>query len=177
MKRLVILLIVFLIFASPAFAAFDVEHTLFTHELQKYVEGGLVHYKRWQKSPGNLHKYLEHIAELTPAEFNGLTEDDRKALWLNVYNAFTIKLVLDHYPISGNRPYFPTDSFRQIKPDAWEAYKVSVAGKEYTLYAIEHEILRKVFHNARSHFAVVCAAKGSAALKNRAFVGRTLNQI
>ena len=128
------------------------------------------------EEPGHLKEYLKDVAQITPGEFAKLSEDDQKALWLNVYNAFTIKVVLDHYPISGNRPYFPADSIRQIKPDAWESFKVSVAGKEYTLYELEHDILRKVFHNARSHFAVVCASRGSAALRRQAFVGRTLNQ-
>ncbi len=161
----------FLLAGNAASAAFDNKHTIWTHELKKYVDGDLIHYARWQKKPGALDKYLKELADMTPEELDDMTHDQRKALWMNAYNAFTVKLVLDHYPITGKNPYYPANSFRQI-PDAWEKYQVTVAGKKYTLEAIEHDILR-AFRYPEIHFAVVCAAKGCAAPRKRAFVSPT----
>lgn len=156
---------------SAALAAFDNQHKLWTHELKQYVDGDLIHYARWQKKPAALEKYLQELAAITPEEYDDMTHDQRKALWMNAYNAFTVKLVLDHYPIVGKNPYYPVDSFRQV-PDAWEKYQVTVAGKSYTLEAIEHDILR-AFRYPEIHFAVVPAAKGCAAPRKHAFVSTT----
>jgi len=161
-----------LVLSGPsAYAAFDNQHKLWTHELKQYVDGDLIHYARWQKKRGNLEKYLKELAAITPEEYDDMTHDQRKALWMNAYNAFTVKLVLDNYPIAGKNPYYPTDSFRQV-PGAWEKYQVTVAGKSYTLDAIEHDILR-AFRYPEIHFAVVPAAKGCAAPRKRAFVSTT----
>ncbi|HEY9676829.1 MAG TPA: DUF547 domain-containing protein [Drouetiella sp.] len=173
MKKRFILVPLVLLFAhgSASLAAFDNQHKLWTHELKKYVDGDLIHYAEWQKKPAMLDKYLKELADITPEEFDDMTHDQRKALWMNAYNAFTVKLVLDHYPIHGTSPYYPADSFRQV-PDAWEKYEVTVAGKKYTLEQIEHDILR-AFRYPEVHFAVVPAAKGCAAPRKKAFVSQT----
>lgn len=169
--RLVSLACLGLMHGSAVYAAFDNQHKLWTHELKRYVDGDLIHYARWQKKPALLEKYLKELADISPEEYDDMTHDQRKALWMNAYNAFTVKLVLDHYPIHGTSPYYPKDSFRQI-PDAWEKYKVTVAGKSYTLDAIEHDILR-AFRYPEVHFAVVPAAKGCAPPRKKAFVSTT----
>jgi hypothetical protein len=156
---------------SASLAAFDNKHSLWTHELKQYVDGDLIHYARWQKKPTTLNNYLKQLADITPEELEDMTHDQRKALWMNTYNAFTVKVVLDHYPINGTNKYYPPDSLRQI-PDVWEKYQVTVAGKPYTLEAIEHDILR-AFRYPEVHFAVVPAAKGCAAPRKRAFVSTT----
>ena len=170
-SRLIVAVCLTLLPGSAALAAFDNQHKLWTHELKQYVDGDLIHYARWHKKPATLEKYLKELAEITPEEYEDMTHDQRKALWMNAYNAFTVKLVLDHYPILGKNPYYPADSFRQV-PDAWEKYQVTVAGKQYTLDAIEHDILR-AFRYPEVHFAVVPAAKGCAAPRKRAFVSTT----
>ncbi len=170
-SRLILASVLILLAGSPALAAFDNQHKLWTHELKQYVDGDLIHYARWHKKPATLEKYLKELADMTPEEYEDMTHDQRKALWMNTYNAFTVKVVLDHYPINGKSTYYPPDSLRQI-PDVWEKYEVVVAGKPYTLDAIEHDILR-AFRYPEVHFAVVPAAKGCAAMRKRAFVSTT----
>lgn len=156
---------------TPSLAAFDLNHSALTHEYRKYVDHDLVHYKRWQKNQTALNKYLQQLSEISPEELKRMSAEDKKALWLNAYNAYIVKVVLEHYPIAGKNPYYPADSFRQIA-NGWEGYQVTVAGKKYTLDAIEHDVLRTL-GEPEVHFAVVCAAKGCAAPRRQAFVGKT----
>ena len=164
-------------FASQAFGleGFDTTHQVLSGELAKYVTDGGVRYAKWKQKPAPLTAYLASLAALSRSEYNALPENDRKALWINASNAFTIKLVLDHYPIAGKNPDYPADSFRQI-PDAWERIQFKIGGQEVTLDEIEHNILRRDFHDARAHFAVVCAAKGSPRLPPHAFVGQEIDR-
>jgi hypothetical protein len=159
---------------SPA-KAFDNTHRVFTKELAKYVEGGSVHYSRWQKHPLELEKYIDSLAQITPAEYQSLSTEDKKALWLNAYNAATIKVILAHYPIHGKNSYYPANSLRQI-PDVWESFHFKIANRDVDLDDLEHDIIRREFHDSRMHFGVVCA-KGSAPLLPYAYVGARLNEL
>lgn len=159
--------------SAPTFAAVDLEHKLFTDDLKQYVENDLIHYKKWKLHPEQLEKYLKSLADISQDEYEKLSKQDKEALWINAYNAFTIKVVLDHYPISGKETYYPKNSFRQI-PDAWEEFFFVVAGRRVSLYDIEHDIGRRL-HDPRIHFAVVCAAKGCAKINKDAYIGKTLD--
>lgn len=161
--------------ARPTSGHFDFTYTAWGKELAKYVENGNVHYKRWKEDQGGLDHFLDQVAHLSPAEFSRLSPDDRKAFWLNVYNALTIKVVLEHYPISGNDKQYPPNSFRQIR-SCWESKKFNVMGLPTTLYDIEHERLRHDFRDPRIHFAVVCASRSCAKLSPEPFVGKILDE-
>src|SRR4030095_11541628 len=159
--------------ALPVLAKFDHSHQLFSKGLRQYVADSQVHYVQWKKDPSALHSYLKQLAALSPAEYAHFTENQKKALWINAYNAITIKVVLDHYPIKGSKPYYPANSLRQI-PDVWEQFHYKVAGKDVDLYTIEHEMIRKQFQDPRMHFAVVCASNGCPPILNRAYVAETI---
>ncbi|MBX9674901.1 MAG: DUF547 domain-containing protein [Candidatus Obscuribacterales bacterium] len=148
--------------ASPLMH-FDHSYKLFAHDLALYVKNGLVDYARWQRKQGNLDKFLKQIDDLSPIAYDGFTEAQKKAFWINAYNALTIKSVLQHYPIHGNLAYYPPNSFRQI-PNGWETLEFNIMDNKFTLYSIEHDELRRGFRDPRVHFAVVCAAMGSGRL-------------
>jgi hypothetical protein len=160
--------------AKPS-SAFDKRHRLFTQDLRKYVDGNGVHYSKWKRDQTNLSRYLQSLAELTADDYEKLSANDRKALWLDVYDALTIKIVLDHYPIHGNIPYYPENSLRQI-PEVWEAFKIDVAGRKLNLYQIEHDILRREVKDTRTHFTVSCAAKGAGRTPASAYTAKNLNR-
>jgi hypothetical protein len=147
----------------------------YSKELSKYVVNGSVEYSKWKKKPEGLRNYLDSLANLSQHDYELLQPDEQKALWINAYNAFTIKLVLDHYPIFGTNHDFPADSFRQI-PDAWEKMQFKVAGREVTLDEIEHTILRRDFHDPRTHFIIVCAARGGPQMLNHAVYAKDLER-
>ena len=155
--------------------AFDHRHTAFTDELQKYVGMSLIDYGSWKKSPENLKRYIDSLTAIGEVEYKSFSEDEKKALWLNAYNALTIYLVLKYYPVKGKKAYYPASSIRQID-GFWEDNKITIGGKTATLAQIEHNLLRRDFRDPRTHFAVVPAAVGGATIERVAFSAPGLDQ-
>jgi len=89
---------------------------------------------------------------------SGWTREQRMAFWINAYNAFTLRAIIDHYPIRGSWfTLYPRNSIRQID-GVWTELTWQAAGRTVTLDDIEHRILRPTFKDARIHFAVNCAS-------------------
>ncbi len=177
MRRLISWVPLFIVLALvlPAHAAFDQLHLQLSAELKKYVDSAGVHYCLWHEHPEWLNQYLADLAAISPDEYGKFSESEKKALWINAYNAIIIKIVIDHYPIHGQKTYYPSDSARQI-PSLWEAYRFRVAGQDVNLYDIEHKVIRKEFKDPRMHFAVVCAARGCPCLMTSAYTAATLER-
>ncbi len=152
---------------SPAFA-FDHSHKLFTAELKKYVKKSGVHYEKWKQKRAGLDRYFKELEAVSAEDYASFSEKQKKALWLNVYNALAIRLVLDQYPINGKNANYPASSIRQI-PDVWKSASCKMTGKEVSLYVIFHSMMRKDFHDCRSHFAIVPASRGAYPLQPEAF--------
>ena len=114
------------------------------------------------KSSGALEAYLEGLQGA--AEPAGQAE--KMAFWINAYNALTIDLIADNYPIN---------SIRDLDGgDPWNARRFSVAGRQVTLNDIEHNIIRPM-GDARIHAAVNCASRGCPPLSRTAFTGAGLD--
>lgn len=154
--------------------AFDHSHKLFGDELKKYVRSEGVLYSQWKPNQDALKKYLDTLSDLTAEEYEKFTADEKKALWINAYNALAIKLVLDHYPIKVLNQNYPAESIRQI-PNTWDAISWKIAGKNETLYTIAHDILRRE-RDCRTHFAIVPAARGGGVLQKEAYDAKTINR-
>lgn len=167
--------LLFLCLAMPAEAAFDQSHSLLSAELKKYSDNKGIHYRLWKEHPEGLDKYLGGLAAVGAGQYERFTSAEKKAFWINTYNSIIIKIVLDHYPIHGDKAYYPPNSARQI-PNLWEAFKYNVAGRVLNLYDIEHKIIRKEFKDPRMHFAVVCAAKGCPTLGSSAYTADRLEE-
>lgn len=148
--------------------AFDHSHQAFTNELQKYASMDRVDYERWRQSPKNLKEYLDSLGRISADEYKTFSADEKKALWLNAYNALTIYLVLKNYPINGAKEYYPKNSIRQID-GFWDENKLTIGGESATLAQIEHNLLRRDFRDPRTHFAVVPAAVGGAVIDRVAY--------
>lgn len=92
-------------------------------------------------------------------------KSEKMAFWINVYNAFTVKLIVDNYPLK---------SINDID-QPWDKKFIKLKGKTYSLNQIEHEILRPQFKDPRVHFAVNCASYSCPKLANKAFRPETLD--
>lgn len=154
-------------------STFDHEHTLLTEVLDKHVTAGLVNYRALKVDPGNLDEYLQNLAEIDPELYENWTRQQKLALWINAYNAFTIRVVLDHYPIEHSwladpLGQYPDNSIRQIR-GVWDDMTWPIMGKNYTLNHIEHVILRRDMLDPRIHFVLVCASMGCPRLETKAF--------
>lgn len=113
-----------------------------------------------------------YIAELAHADPGALNKKEAFAYWANLYNALTVDLILDHYPVK---------SIRDIKPSLlamgpWKMVVVTVQGQALTLDDIEHGILRPAFKDPRAHYAVNCASIGCPNLRIAPLTGDNLDQ-
>ena len=107
-----------------------------------------------------------YLAEIAGADLTPLSDEARLAFWINAYNAYTVRGVLDNYPF---------DSVLNVE-GFFDRISYSVAGGEYTLNEIENEQIRPVFNEPRIHFAVNCASRGCPPLRGEAFTGGDLER-
>ncbi len=151
-------------------------HTLFTEVLTAHVRNGMVDY-RALKSDDRLTRYLEGLAATDPAALP--SNNDRLAFWINVYNAQTLKLITDSYPVKSISELHYGKSLAlatALRKTAWHTHRFVVGGKEYTLDAVEHAILRPVFRDFRIHAAIVCAAMSCPPLRSEAYEGDAIDR-
>ncbi|RMF00012.1 MAG: DUF547 domain-containing protein [Bacteroidetes bacterium] len=136
--------------------------------LRTYVSSsGRVDYRRWQADMDQLDTYLETLSQQAPQKDWPAAEV--KAYWINAYNAFTVKLVLENYPLQ---------SIRDLDGgNPWDRKWIEIGDNTYSLNQIEHQILRPRFRDARIHFAINCAAASCPPLFNRAFTASNTERL
>jgi len=163
---------------SEVSGKFDQSHSNYNSLLKKYVHNGRVNYKGFLSSEDRFNSYLDQIGSVSADDFKTWSRDQKLAFWINAYNAFTIKAVIDNYPIERNfgisALIYPENSIRQIN-GVWDKLKFKAAGKKVTLNEIEHQILRKKFNEPRIHFTIVCASIGCPDLNNEAYKANIIN--
>jgi Protein of unknown function, DUF547 len=140
-------------------------HSAFDALLKKYVNAeGKVNYKGFKTEKNNLEAYIKTLSLKTPDET--FSKNDKIAYWINAYNALTINLILENYPLN---------SITQLdKGKTWDVKRFELGGVKYSLNDIENNILRPL-GDARIHFALNCAAKSCPPLANQAFSGDNLD--
>ena len=121
-----------------------------------------VRYSLFVERRAELDRYLARIAE---ANVTKLGRDEQMALLINAYNAYTVLLILEHYP--------NLTSIKDIN-NPWKTKRYKVGGETLSLDDIEHGLLRPIFKDPRIHFAVNCAAIGCPPLADFAFTGGEL---
>lgn len=142
-----------------------VDHSAFGKLLKKYVDSkGNVNYKGFKNDIAALDAYLAQLSA-NPVQ-SSMSKNERLAYWINAYNAFTIKLILDNYPIKS------ITDLEGGKP--WDKVFIKLGNTSYSLNMIENGIIRKRFTEPRIHFAVNCAAKSCPPLLNDAFYPNSL---
>lgn len=114
----------------------------------------------------NLNSYIDDLTSLDPRQYN---RNEQYAYWINMYNAITVKLILDDYPVKSITKLGGLFSF-----GPWDDKVVEVAGEVLTLNDIEHRILRPIWNDARTHYAVNCASLGCPNLQLQAFTASNL---
>ena len=167
------LLIGLLVLAGTAKSE-SIDHALFTEVLAAHVRSGLVDYATL-KVGSRLDRYLARLDATDPDLLP--TEAEQLAFWINAYNAYTLKLVADHHPVQSIHDIGTGGRITGwlIKRTPWDIRFARVGGKGMTLNEIEHEVLRKRFHEPRIHFAIVCAAISCPPLRAEAYVAERLD--
>lgn len=135
--------------------------------LQKYVSAsGKVNYKGFKTDKAKLDAYLKKLETNAPA--SSWSRNEKLAYYINAYNAFTVKLIVDNYPTSS------ITNLKGGKP--WDVKWVKLGSKTYSLNNIENDIIRPQFKESRIHFAVNCAAKSCPPLLNKAWTASNLSR-
>ncbi|MFQ5773564.1 MAG: DUF547 domain-containing protein [Kiloniellaceae bacterium] len=108
-----------------------------------------------------------YLAGLVATEVSALNRAEQRALWINLYNALTVRVVLDHYPVESIRDIDISPGLFAIGP--WDKKLVEIEGEAVSLNDIEHRILRPIWRDPRIHYAVNCASIGCPDLPATAF--------
>lgn len=165
-------------------SAATVDHSAWDVLLKTYVKPSAdgvnrVDYKAFKASG---HKPLKaYVAALEATDPTRLDRREQFAYWANLYNAKTIDIVLDHYPVGSIREIAIDDSLLGFLKKSvgaggpWKAKVLKVNGQSLTLDNVEHDILRPVQKDPRVHYSVNCASYGCPNLATEAFTGARLD--
>lgn len=154
-----------------------VDHRAWDTFLKSYLRQGpdgvnrLQYGRVTETSKKALHDYLNRLRQ-TPVKL--LNRREQKAYWINLYNALTVRLVLE---------YFPVASIQDIDVSSppfggpWDRKLLGINGAPVSLNDIEHRILRPIWRDPRIHYAVNCASIGCPNLLPVAFTGDNANTL
>lgn len=146
------------------------DHKVFSELLAKYVSNdGKVNYTGFVDDIELFQSYLNSLSQNPPIA--AWTDNQRKAYWINAYNAFTIKLIADNYPVKSIKDL---GGWIYKVNTAWDIRFIKIGKETLDLNNIEHEKLRREFDDPRIHFAIVCASKSCPKLLNEAYEAEKL---
>ena len=151
-----------------------ISHHLWQEILDTYLvlrpDGNRFRYEKVSREDrGKLNKYIMEMSSLDPRTYS---KAEQKAYWINLYNALTVDLVLEHYPIKSITKIGPWYRF-----GPWDMDITRVAGQKLTLNDIEHRILRPLWEDSRIHYAVNCASIGCPDLSAVVFTAANTDQM
>jgi hypothetical protein len=156
---------------QTAGGAGDALHKPFDEILDLYVRDGRVYYRALRSERGRIDRYVASL-NVPAATYATWPREQQMAYWINAYNAFVVKTVIDAYPIRGKSASYPAISIRQV-PGAFEQIRHRAAGRAVTLDEIEKKILPE-FKEPRVYLALGRGAIGSGRLRSEAFTARSI---
>jgi hypothetical protein len=161
--------------AQPSTTPADVEalHRPFDEILDLYVRDGLVYYYALRQERAKFDRYVQSLGEVSADTLKGWPPERQLAYWINAYNAFVLRTVIDGYPIRGKFPDYPANSIRQI-PGAFERRQFRAGGRLLTLDTIEKDVIGE-FNDPRALLALGRGAIGSPRLKSEVFTAARLD--
>lgn len=126
-------------------------------------------------SPADRKALQQYISSLEAVRVSTLDRPEQLAFWTNLYNAVTVELILDNYPVKSIRDIKISGSMLNRHP--WDAELTEVEGVALTLNDIEHRIMRPIWQDPRIHYVVNCASIGCPNLWPEPFRGDTWDAI
>lgn len=168
-----------LLAASPAAAQDAALDALLARYVVPHPDGvARVRYAAWKADAEALAALEAWIAGAASRRPSTMPRDESFAFWANLYNALTLRVVLERYPVRSIRDIRSTGVFLDPRQfiGPWRTRLVTVEGRRLSLDDIEHEILRPTFRDPRVHYAVNCASIGCPNLPARAWRAATLDR-
>jgi len=168
--------VLMLFLGSSGVLAFDHEHIAWDGLLSehvKWVDGGhasQVDYAGFIRDKDSLQRYLDEISGVKKTEFESWPDEQKLSFLINAYNAFTVMLVIENWPVHSIR------DIGGFFSGPWSQAFIPLFGESVSLDDIEHGMIRAPgeFDDERIHFAVNCASVGCPALRPEAFVASEL---
>jgi len=161
--------------AVPPFTAAGepVSNVLYTAVLEEYVQDGRVDYSGLCEDE-RFASYVNQLATVDPDTIGD--NDERLAFWINLYNAYTLKIICDNYPLESINDLHLGGLVvgTVLKKTVWDKKFVKTDGEELSLNHVEHEIIRSEFRDPRAHFAIVCASVSCPPLRAESYEGGRL---
>lgn len=164
-----LLLFALLLLPWQAFS-FDHDYHLLNDLLSSHVQNGLVDYKSIKADPKNLDMFVVQAGAVSHNEFDTWTQQQQLAFLINLYNAVTIQLIINEYPVASIR------KIGGLLKSPWKLKVVPLFREMITLDHLEHNIIRPWYNEPRIHFALVCAAKGCPILRSNAYLPDILKE-
>ena len=147
---------------------FDHQHLGLGKVLEKVGDGfGMVHYEELKKVEAGLEVYLNLTASVPRVQFDDWTRPQKMAFLINVYNATTLKLVADNYPVESVKDI---GGARRV----WNLKVVRMFDGKFSLGHLEHEMIRKQFKSPSLHFVLVCGSRGCPPLRKEPYTAGKL---
>ena len=166
-----IISIILLLFLSLSLFAQNFDYADYNQLLKKYVKGNQFDYQGLIEQKSILLQFTDMLGEKSPdshpAEFPG--ESDKLAYWINAYNAYILKIIVENYPV---------ESIKDINFIGFTVWldKNLIGGEEISFKSLEDDIIRERFGDPRIHFAINCASASCPPLAASAFFPLQLNQ-
>jgi len=162
---------------SPTNTA-SVDHSAWDAFLAQYVvvhRDGVNRVAYAKVSDADKMRLDEYLSSLSAIRVSNLSRAEQRAYWINLYNALTVDVVLDHYPVDSIRDISISPGFFSIGP--WKKKLIRIESEEISLDDIEHRILRPIWKDPRIHYAVNCASLGCPNLMPVAFTATNTDRL
>lgn len=148
-----------------------VDHSPWGMMLKKYLltdhPSGINRFPYGNVSPADRQSLAKYLGYLQQTRVSSLNRKEQQAYWINLYNALTVQVILDHYPVKSIRDIDISPGLFSNGP--WDAKLLAIEGEKVSLNDIEHRILRPIFKDNRLHYALNCASLGCPNLQPKAY--------
>jgi hypothetical protein len=155
-----------------------VDHSAWDRLLKTYVVSnpdGINRFAYGRVTEADRAALQAYVDELAATRISSYTRAEQLAYWINLYNALTNQVVLDHYPVESIRDIDTSPGLFGDGP--WDAKVIDIEGEAVSLNDIEHRILRPIWRDPRIHYAVNCASVGCPNLQQTAYTAANTNAL
>jgi len=179
-RKLLVAAILALGMVGAPVAAHAADTAAYDRLLTRYVAASAdginrVRYAAWVSSSEDVRALNAYVASLERDRPSRMTRDEQLAHWINLYNAVTLQIILENYPVRSIRDIRSQTLDPRGLIGPWRTPRVSVESRRLSLDQIENSILRRDFNEPRIHYAINCASIGCPNLAARAWRAETMH--
>ncbi len=154
-----------------------IDHQIWQNILNLYLQSdhpsGVNRFRYSQVKTGDKKKLKSYLNQLQQIDPRSYQRSEQFAYWVNLYNALTVDLILNHYPVKSIKKV--GKGLFSFGP--WDDEIARISEEDLTLNDIEHKILRPIWNDPRIHYAVNCASYGCPNLSTKAYTTKNIDSL